>query len=217
MAGEPIDQFLDVQECAKILKMSARFIYDTLRSGKGPRYQRFSGPRGRYRIRYSDLMRWASKPNAKNHGWHQMHCLTIVFGPSATAWTLMFKTKEAAEAALDSAGLSLRDAGGRLANRASRLDPSVEGQSWLAGDHVTVVDDFGQTIALNKEVVHGTMLEDMSLSKLAHIERGLHIARTNAEGQKIARSDPTLQEYARAPGIISPMGMGNGRMSYTWR
>lgn len=61
----PADEFLDVRDCAKILKMSMRFVYLALRSGRGPRYQRWGGPRGRYRIRYTDLMRWAQRSNGK--------------------------------------------------------------------------------------------------------------------------------------------------------
>lgn len=53
------DEFLSVQDCAKILKMSTRYVYDLLRQRKGPPFRRFGG---RYRIRYSSFMNWATKP-----------------------------------------------------------------------------------------------------------------------------------------------------------
>jgi excisionase family DNA binding protein len=58
------DEFLSVSECARILKMSTRYVYDLLRSGKGPQHRRFGG---RYRIRYKAFIEWASKPNQKGH------------------------------------------------------------------------------------------------------------------------------------------------------
>jgi excisionase family DNA binding protein len=59
-----IDRFLDVADCARILKMSERFIYGLLRAGEGPRYRKFGN---RYRIRHSELMRWATR-SPRNKG-----------------------------------------------------------------------------------------------------------------------------------------------------
>jgi hypothetical protein len=113
-----------------------------------------------------------------------MYCLTICFGPVATTWALMFKTEEKAVQVLQ-----------------------------FVNEHVdgSFTDDFGQTIALKTSELHGAMLEDLSLSKLAHIERALHQARMQAEGQKMAQTDPALVHAARGPNIISPMMGGNGR------
>jgi len=113
-----------------------------------------------------------------------MYCLTICFGPAATTWALMFKTEEKAIQALQF------------------INEHVDGN---------FTDDFGQTIALKTSELHGVMLEDLSLSKLAHIERALHQARMQAEGQKMAQTDPALMHAARGPNIISPMMGGNGR------
>lgn len=52
------ERFLDVKDCARILKLSTRSFYDFLRTGTGPPYIKL-GPR--YRIRHKDLMRWALK------------------------------------------------------------------------------------------------------------------------------------------------------------
>lgn len=116
-----------------------------------------------------------------------MHCLTICFGPAGTTWALMFKTKEAAEANWNSVAM-------KSSNVVTRFR-----------------DDFGQELVLETDKIHGIMLEDMSLSKLAHIERALHQARMQAEGQKMAQADPALAQAGRGPGIISPVPMGNGR------
>ena len=58
------DEFLSVNDCAKILKMSTRYVYDLLRKGNGPPARRFGG---RYRIRYSSFMNWASRPSKKGN------------------------------------------------------------------------------------------------------------------------------------------------------
>lgn len=49
------DRYLDVQECAQIIKMSVRYLRDHLRAGTGPKFRRFGN---RYRIRQSWLMNW---------------------------------------------------------------------------------------------------------------------------------------------------------------
>lgn len=112
-----------------------------------------------------------------------MHLLTIVFGPSATSWALLFKSPEAADRAV----IDLE-----------KPDSSV----------VTIIDDFGQRATLKAESIHGFMLEDMEQSKLAQIERGLHFERTKARANQMAQSDPVLKNAAmmQGPAMLSPMG-----------
>jgi excisionase family DNA binding protein len=61
-ASPDTDIFLDVQDCARILRMSAKFIYEKLKSGEGPRYKKFGN---RYRIRRSELIKWATGPDKR--------------------------------------------------------------------------------------------------------------------------------------------------------
>ena len=116
-----------------------------------------------------------------------MYALTISFGPVGTIWTLLYKEEESAAAA--------------------------KAQLYSTFDDVT--DDFGQRITINRETVHGVMVEDMAQSSLAHIERALHQARTQAKGQEMAETDVMLKSARLrqgGPGIINPMGMQpNGR------
>jgi excisionase family DNA binding protein len=42
--------------------MSAKFIYEKLKSGKGPRHKKFGN---RYRIRRSELIKWATSPDRR--------------------------------------------------------------------------------------------------------------------------------------------------------
>jgi hypothetical protein len=101
-------------------------------------------------------------------------------------WALMFKTKESAEKAWSAA---------------SELAPQIA---------VTISDDFGQKVLLTGDKFIGAVLEDLSLTRLAHIERYLHEARTRAKAQQDAHADPVLRTAAMAqgPSMISPMGNG---------
>jgi len=120
-----------------------------------------------------------------------MYLLTVVFGPMATQWALLFKTKEAAEKAHETASM-------------------VPFQNHSPTHfHINLEDDFGQRLRIAGAAVHGVMLEDMAASQLAHIERALHQAKMQAKGNKIAQTDPELREAARGPAVLSP-GMHNG-------
>lgn len=110
-----------------------------------------------------------------------MFSLTIVFGPSSAMWALMFKTEEAA--------------------RAKLVIPF--GQDECPG-MIKLVDDFGQECTLRTAEIHGWMLEDLEQSKLTHIERALHQARTKLKGDEIARADPTLRAATQQQPILQP-------------
>lgn len=116
-----------------------------------------------------------------------MHSLTIVFGPSPVPWVLLFKTKEAADAARQLAG--------------------------HPHEIFSIADDFGQEIRIAKASIHGMMLENMDLSKMAHIEQGLHRARTQAKAQELGAADPILKVAAmrQGPAMLNPsFPGGNG-------
>lgn len=124
-----------------------------------------------------------------------MFSLTIVFGPGPMVWTLMFKTEEAAR------------------NNVQFLNQSLE-------KTVTrFIDDFGQECDVVTNEIKGWMLEDLEQSRLAHIERALHQARTQAKGSELAEADPVLRQARLKAqsglGMIQPVpgGMlqGNGR------
>ena len=113
-----------------------------------------------------------------------MFSLTIVFGPAATAWTLMFKDEKAATAAF------------------SAIDKTAE---------FTIRDDFGQQLSIEAGALHGAMLENMSESAEARIERGLDQARSQAKAQERAMADPALMASMRrtqqGPAVLQPGGM----------
>jgi hypothetical protein len=117
-----------------------------------------------------------------------MFSLTICFGPSATSWALMFRTKENANEAWN------------------RMTLASEGKT-------TLTDDFGQRGLIDLKSVHGLMLEDLDLTKQAHIQRALHHAHMQAEGQSAAMADPVLRAQGnRGPSILAPGGFPNGGM-----
>jgi hypothetical protein len=101
-------------------------------------------------------------------------------------WSLMYKTKEAAA----NAWIYLSAPG--------------------AASTVELKDDFGHCAIVMFSRFAGAIMEDMSLTKIAHIERGLHEARTRAKMQQDAQADPVLRTAAmtQGPAMISPMGNG---------
>lgn len=116
-----------------------------------------------------------------------MFSLTIALdGP--VLWSLMFKTKEAAD---------------KIWNQLNV--PSVL-------PVVELTDDFGHRAIVAFSRFAGAILEDMSLTRVAHIERALHEARTRAKMQQDAQADPVLRTAAmtqgQGPAILNPMGNG---------
>lgn len=115
-----------------------------------------------------------------------MYLLTIVFGPVPTPWALLFQKPEAAD----------------------KTFMDLETAKKEKAPTVSVADDFGQRATIDTVFIHGFMLEDMEKSKLAHIERGLHQARTQARAQQQAAADPVLKNAAmmQGPAMLNPMG-----------
>jgi hypothetical protein len=126
-----------------------------------------------------------------------MFSLTIAVGN--TAWAFMFKSEE-------TAGKANTDLVAALAqDKAANFGLAAM---------VLVEDDFGQEAMLAVASVHGFVLEDLSLSKHAHIERALQQARTHAEAQTAWQNDPAARAAARGPSVLAPgMHMPNGRFS----
>lgn len=121
-----------------------------------------------------------------------MHKLTIVFGPAATVWPLMFKTEESAKAALAAT---------------TSTPPSDD-------TIIVVTDDFSQQVHIRLSRVHGVMLEDLDVSRLAHIEHQMYVWRVQANAQQNAKADPVLRAAAagRGPSVIEPQGVGMNGM-----
>ncbi len=119
-----------------------------------------------------------------------MFCITIALKDNPAVWTLMFQSEEVAKTAWQKYATCTTD-----------------GQ-------FSITDDFGQTAAVHHSCVAGAMLEDLDKSMLAHVERGLHNARTQAKAQQQAMSDPVLKTAAmtaqRGPAIYDPQGNGIG-------
>lgn len=59
--------------------------------------------------------------------------------------------------------------------------------------YIEVSDDYGQTLCVLPEDIKGVMLEDWNKTKLGHVERALHLQRTQAEAQKRWERDPAAQ------------------------
>jgi hypothetical protein len=98
-----------------------------------------------------------------------MYSLTIVFGPTGTAWRLLFKEKERAEKAFRDTELP----------------------------DVTILDDFSQSVHITGKM-HGVMLENLNESKLGFIEMKLHDLRAQKDAAERIKSDPALAAAIRA-------------------
>jgi hypothetical protein len=114
-----------------------------------------------------------------------MHVITIAFGNAPAVWQFVFKTEEAAIKAWNDHAL-----------KAGRI---------------TITDDFGQTAIFDTNNITGRMLENLDMSKQAHVARSLHQQRTQAEFQKAAESDPGIRAAMRGPAVLSPVPGFNGR------
>ncbi len=117
-----------------------------------------------------------------------MFCITIALKDNPAVWTLMFQKEDDAQKGFK-----------QLGDDASRI---------------SIADDFGQLALVEKSSIAGAMFEDLDKSMLAHVERGLHNARTQAHAEKMAMNDPVLKNAAiaksRGPAIYDPQGNGLG-------
>jgi hypothetical protein len=116
-----------------------------------------------------------------------MFSLTVVFGASGNPWVLLYKTKESLEAA--------------MANYRADKTTTFESSDF------TAMDDFGSAISIKRSSIHGIMAEDMDLSKMNAIERGLHHARAQAQAEQRAAADPVLKAASMHRGgnaMLSP-------------
>jgi hypothetical protein len=118
-----------------------------------------------------------------------MHCLTIHVGE--LVWSMLYKDEKRA---------MLAEA--LLTNNHRPLNIAEP------GSQIVITDDFGQEAHVLPKSLHGWMLEDLDLSKLAHIEKGIHNAHTQADYNKRAQSDPALRAGAQGPAIFSPGSNG---------
>ena len=115
-----------------------------------------------------------------------MFCLNIALGN--ISWRLLFKNDESLKAA-----------------ELPFLIYAGSPDTWILA-----VDDFGQTVRVRQNAIHGVMVEDLDKTKLAHVELVLHQARTQSLATKMAQTDPALKAdtMSRSPAILSPMGNG---------
>lgn len=112
-----------------------------------------------------------------------MFSITVFHGP-AQPLVFLFKTKEAFNAA-------------QLNTR----------YKWWS-----ITDDFGNHGDFQVSMVSSVLAEDMEQSKLATIERSLHVARIQSAVNSRAMADPALKTMlgGGGPAMIAPAGL-NGR------
>lgn len=98
-----------------------------------------------------------------------MFSITVALANTQIVWTFMYKTKESAE-------------------------------KWWGGDHGNISssmwlleDDFGQKASIPRTHIAGALFEDLDQSKMAHIERSLHVERVKVAANRAAQADPMLK------------------------
>jgi hypothetical protein len=131
-----------------------------------------------------------------------MHMITVSFGSSSCP--LLFKTKEAAEAAWE-AITTLRFSPVESGSMESMRQPNAQYAT-------RVTDDFGRQVCIWN--LNGAIMEDMAVAQEGQIEVGLHQARTQVKANQRGQNDPTLRasQLAQGPAMINPGLNGNGRM-----
>jgi hypothetical protein len=112
-----------------------------------------------------------------------VHRMTVVFGPTSLGF--LFKTKEKADA-----------------HRNFRTDHPTQ--------DLIIDDDFGSHAEIKAMSIHGIIIEDLDVSKLANVEMMLHEARSRSSAQHRAQSDPALRAVRQGPSVLTPMGGMNG-------
>jgi hypothetical protein len=118
-----------------------------------------------------------------------MFCLSIHIGQ--VVWQMMYKSEDSVHAA-------------------DSILASAHNSSFSVPGPITIIsDDFGQIAHVSLAALHGWLVEDLDLSKLAHVEKGLHNARTQNDYVKRVMADPSAQPRQQmGPGVLSPMGNG---------
>ena len=111
-----------------------------------------------------------------------MYSLTIHFGPNAMAWSFLFKEKEKADSAFNTANCAVVD------DKPFRIE-----------------DDFGQVAVFAAGSATGFMLEDLDLVEEARIQRSLANARTEVKFQQRARVDPVIRNAQAGTPVLTPM------------
>jgi hypothetical protein len=111
-----------------------------------------------------------------------MYSLTIHFGPSAMVRSLLFKEKEKADSAFNTADCAIVD--GNVAFR--------------------VEDDFGQIAVFAAGAATGIMLEDTEQVMEARIFRSLDNARGEIKAKQRAATDPVIRSAQQGPSVIAP-------------
>ena len=67
-----------------------------------------------------------------------------------------------------------------------------------------MTDDFGQTAVIDKDSVHGILLEDMDLVEEARIYRSLANARGEVKARQRAQTDPVIRTANQGPSVLQP-------------
>lgn len=96
-----------------------------------------------------------------------MFSITVALAHTTIVWTFMYKTKESVE----------------YAKKTYDANPTS----------LSFIDDFGQHARIPAQQVAGVLFENIDESKMAHIERSLHVERVKVAAQRAAQADPTLK------------------------
>ena len=110
-----------------------------------------------------------------------MYLLTIVFGPAATTWALLFKDGKLAQEVFEQIQLNANN-----------------------GDGSSIKDDFGQEVCIALPI-HGTCLEDIEQTETAQVLRRVATERVNAKALGAMKADPTIRQAINAQQSQTPI------------
>jgi hypothetical protein len=117
-----------------------------------------------------------------------MFCISIPIEGQPLIWTLLYENEDAAKKAWSTMADSTQDV-------------------------ILLADDFGQIARIKSARLSVALFEDLKMSMLAHAQRALHNARTQAKAQQLAANDPVLKAAAmmQGPAVFNPVNGGMPR------
>jgi hypothetical protein len=109
-----------------------------------------------------------------------MFSLAISFGPQGQIWSLLFKEKQ----------------------KPSEWQAAISNRT--APPVVVIDDDFGQSVSVVVESVHGVLMQDLDQMIESRIQHSLNDAKAQARYNARIKTDPEIRALQNGPAVLTP-------------